>query len=72
MSIVRAVHVTINGESRQLAAPTTVEDMIRMLGLDWHRVAVELNREIVPRGSYAARSLEDGDVLEIVHLVGGG
>jgi sulfur carrier protein len=72
MSIVRLVRVEINGERREVAAGVTVADVIRMLELNRRRVAIEINREIVARDSYAERALQEGDVLEIVHLVGGG
>ncbi|HSQ62379.1 MAG TPA: sulfur carrier protein ThiS, partial [Polyangiaceae bacterium] len=45
---------------------------LRTLGLTEGPVAVELNREIVPRAEHGTRRVEDGDVLEIVHMVGGG
>ena len=72
MSIVNIVQVTVNAEKRDVAVGTTVAEVIRMLDLDGRRVAVEINREIIARESFASRSLEDGDVIEIVHFVGGG
>jgi thiamine biosynthesis protein ThiS len=72
MSIVKAVQVEINGERRELEAGATVADVVRMLDLNERRIAVEINREIVPRQSYAERVLHEGDMLEIVHFVGGG
>ena len=46
--------------------------MLRRIGLDPAKVAVERNRDIVPRSTLADVPLADGDVLEIVHFVGGG
>jgi thiamine biosynthesis protein ThiS len=46
--------------------------MLRELGLDPTKVAVERNREIVPRSTFGETAVEDGDVFEIVHFVGGG
>jgi sulfur carrier protein len=66
------VKVTLNREKRDVAVGTTVADVIRTLDLDGRRIAVEINREILSRDSYAARLLEDGDVIEVVHFVGGG
>jgi thiamine biosynthesis protein ThiS len=65
------VRVTINGEARELPKPMTIAELAAFLGLDGP-VAVEVNRAIVPRAEHAARSLAEGDVLEIVHMVGGG
>ena len=62
----------LNGEKREVAPGTTVADVVRMLGLNQRRVAVEINREIIPRDSHEEHLIEDGDVLEVVHLVGGG
>ena len=47
-------------------------DLLASLGLDTRKVAVERNLEIVPRSTYAAVALQEGDRLEIVHFIGGG
>ncbi len=62
----------INGEERAFAAELTLAALVERLGMKPERVAVELNREIVPRGRWADTVLRDGDRLEIVHFVGGG
>lgn len=64
--------LVINGEERDVAGVTTLDALIGSLGMKPDRVAVELNRVIVPRGTWAATSLRSGDRLEIVHFVGGG
>ncbi len=64
--------LNVNGEEQKFAGPLTVAGLVERLGLDMRKVAVELNREIVPRSTYAAVALQDGDVLEIVHFIGGG
>ena len=64
--------VTVNGEARTLSDGTTVAALIAELGLGNRRVAVEVNRDIVPRERYPERELCAGDVVEIVHFVGGG
>ena len=55
-----------------VAAGETVAALLRAIGLDTRKVAVERNEEIVPRSTYAAATLAPGDVLEIVHFIGGG
>lgn len=65
------VSLTVNGEPRR-AAPGTVADLVRGLGLDPAKVAVERNGAIVARSTLSAVAVGDGDVLEIVHFVGGG
>jgi thiamine biosynthesis protein ThiS len=64
--------LTVNGEARKFPGALSVAGLVAALGLDTRKVAVELNREIVPRSTYAAVALRDGDVLEIVHFIGGG
>ncbi len=63
--------ITLNGESRRALAGT-IADLVRSLELDPAKVAVERNGLIVPRSTLAEVALADGDVLEIVHFVGGG
>ena len=65
------VKIVLNGEDREVTA-STVAHLIEVLALDGRKVAVERNREIVPRSLYLATGLADGDRLEIVHFVGGG
>ncbi len=64
--------VIINGEPRELAGPVTVADLLASLGFDSAKIALERNLEIVPRSTYGATVVGDGDRLEIVHFIGGG
>jgi thiamine biosynthesis protein ThiS len=66
------VQVTVNGEPRTLAPGATVADLVAGLGLGPRRIAVELNRAVVPRAEYGATPLADGDAVEVIHFVGGG
>jgi thiamine biosynthesis protein ThiS len=63
--------LTINGEP-QLSSAETLGALVEHLGMKPDRVAIELNREIVPREQWPQTPLHDGDRLEIVHFVGGG
>jgi thiamine biosynthesis protein ThiS len=63
--------LTVNGEPRRTAA-ATIAALVTELGLKPEKVAVERNGTIVPRSTLADAPLADGDVLEIVHFVGGG
>ncbi len=67
-----SISITLNGDVRRFAAGASVADLVRDIGLDPAKVAVERNLEIVPRSTLADVPLADGDVLEIVHFVGGG
>jgi thiamine biosynthesis protein ThiS len=66
------LNLIVNGEPRAFEARMTVAALISALELDLRKVAVELNREIVPRSTYAQVALSTGDILEIVHFIGGG
>jgi thiamine biosynthesis protein ThiS len=63
--------LTVNGEPREVAA-TTVFDLIQEVGLHPKGTIVERNLEIVDQVSYGETMLADGDVLELVRIVGGG
>jgi len=66
------MNLTINGEERILASADPLDALVVQLGMKSDRVAVELNREIVPRDQWLLTPIKDGDRLEIVHFVGGG
>lgn len=65
------MQVTINGELRDIPAQT-VQQLLESLGIDPRKVAVEHNAEILPKAAYVATALAAGDMIEIVHFVGGG
>ena len=65
------MNLIINGESRVFPAGT-LSALVEQLGMRPDRVAIELNREIVPRDQWTQTKLNDGDRLEVVHFVGGG
>ncbi|PYX85349.1 MAG: thiamine biosynthesis protein ThiS [Acidobacteria bacterium] len=64
--------LVINGEEKSFGSTLSLASLIAQMGMKPDRVAVELNREIVPRGDWPQTNLSDGDRLEIVHFVGGG
>jgi len=65
--------VAVNGQPRELPPDeATVADLVRVMGLEGKRIAVERNGTVVPKSRYAETPLAGGDVLEIVGAVGGG
>lgn len=66
------ISISVNGDQQQLPAGATIADLIAGMALQGKRVAVECNQEIVPKTEHAATRLQPGDVLEIVHAIGGG
>jgi thiazole synthase len=69
--MMNAINITLNGEARRTAR-TSIAALVEEIGLNPLKVAVERNLEIVPRSTLSEVILADGDVLEIVHFVGGG
>ena len=66
------MRVKVNGEEREIDDGLTLTALLESLQIRPGRVVVERNRDIVPRDSYGATLINDGDTLEIVHFVGGG
>jgi thiazole synthase len=66
------ISVTVNGDPRQVTGGATIASMLRELGIDPVRVAVERNLAIVPKSTLEEVPVADGDRFEIVHFVGGG
>ena len=66
------MNIIVNGESQSLEADTNLEQLLEILGLSGKRVAVEVNRDIVPRSDYNSFKLSDNDTIEIVNAIGGG
>ena len=66
------VKIIVNDQPRPIEEGTTVAGLLQQLGLAGKHVAVEVNRQLVPRQQHHQHALADGDQLEIVTLVGGG
>ncbi|RII30100.1 MAG: thiamine biosynthesis protein ThiS [Geobacter sp.] len=64
--------VMLNGEQTNIKENCTVVQLLEQLHIGRERVAVEVNRDIVPKAAYDSHTLADGDKIEIVHFVGGG
>lgn len=67
-----SIDIVINGQPRPVNEGTTVAGLISELGLAGRPVAVERNREVIPRAQHASTVLAAGDRLEVVTFVGGG
>jgi len=66
------MRLVINAREQTFERSLTLAQLVEQLGMKSDRVAVELNRDIVPRAQWSETTLNDGDRLEIVHFVGGG
>jgi thiamine biosynthesis protein ThiS len=66
------LRVRVNGEERLLPPGTSISALLQQLGIATPRVAVERNREIIPKSRYSDTRLAEGDELEVVEFVGGG
>jgi thiamine biosynthesis protein ThiS len=67
-----SIQITLNGDSRMVPSGLSIAGLAEEIGLNPKKIAVERNLEIVPRSTLSTVILNDGDVLEIVHFVGGG
>jgi sulfur carrier protein len=66
------VKLTVNGAEKTVAEGITLAQLVRELGLEKNPIAIEVNRQVVPRDRHGETRLSEGDRLEIVTLVGGG
>lgn len=66
------MQIWVNGEPREAPDGQTVRELVQALDLSPQGVAVEVNREVVPRGTHAEHVLHDGDRVEVVRAIGGG
>ena len=66
------MRIFLNGLQRAVPAPQTIETLLQLTGQAARRVAVEVNREIVPRGRYGLHVLAEGDRVELIQAIGGG
>ncbi len=66
------MRVQINGEEQEVAQRLTLSELVKQWSLQPERLAIELNRTVVPRREWPTTMLAEGDRLEIVHFVGGG
>jgi thiamine biosynthesis protein ThiS len=64
--------LTVNGKPRQIEREMTVPEFLAAHGIDRRLVAVAVNGEVIPRDRYDATVLREGDVVEVVRMVGGG
>jgi len=66
------ISLHVNGKRVELGEPTSLLDYLSKLGVDPRAVAVEHNGEIIERARFEAVVFREGDVVEIVRMVGGG
>jgi sulfur carrier protein len=67
------MQIYVNGDLRDFSSSTlSVQDLLRLLELEHKRIAVELNKQLVPRSQFTNTPLSAQDRIEIIHAVGGG
>ncbi len=66
------MELKVNGEARRFAGPLSISELLSSLGVAPERVAVEVNRAVIPRARHPDVKLSDGDEVEVVTFVGGG
>lgn len=66
------MQIKVNGEKREVCEGITIDDLLDLLAVKRQGIAIDLNREIVPKRLLGVTILKDGDAVEIVRMVGGG
>ena len=66
------MQITVNGKQLDFDGPLTGEQLLDHLGIPAAAIVAEVNRDIVRRDDFVTRALTDGDVIELVTVVGGG
>jgi thiamine biosynthesis protein ThiS len=66
------ITIVLNGESRTIENEVSLDRLLDLFSLPRQRVAVELNRSVVRRGDWMDTKVDDGDIIEVIHFVGGG
>lgn len=66
------MNIFVNGNDTHVAQGSVISELIKSLGLNAQRLAVELNRRIIRRAEWDSTTISEGDRVEIVHFVGGG
>ena len=66
------MNITVNGESHEFPAGTSIQGLLDTLSLDANAMVVQRNEDIIEKADYAAVTLDDGDRIELIQFVGGG
>jgi len=66
-----SISIQLNGEIQTVAA-RTLADLVTELDLEKRMIAIERNLEVVPKSQYDVTGLQEGDRIELVHMIGGG
>ncbi|MGB5715785.1 MAG: sulfur carrier protein ThiS [Gammaproteobacteria bacterium] len=66
------MHIILNGDQREFPDSLSASQLLQDLGLTGKRLALEINRKIVPRSTFDSHIIQPGDRIEIVHAIGGG
>lgn len=66
------MNIQVNGEPKQVSSHCSITDLLLLLEITGRRVAVELNKEIVPKSLHTTTILQENDCVEVVHAIGGG
>jgi thiamine biosynthesis protein ThiS len=64
--------ITLNGDPHDIPGPLSISELLQQLEIDYRRVAVELNLNVVKKAAYDSSVVNEGDEVEIVNFVGGG
>ncbi len=66
------MQITVNGEKKEISSEVNLLELLKHFSLPERRIAVELNKEVVPKKAWENTKVVEGDELEVIHFVGGG
>ena len=66
------MNILLNGKNHSIDKNTCLGTLVKELDLTGKRLAVEINREIIPKSKHEQHVINEDDVIEIVYAIGGG
>ena len=66
------MNIIVNGLERHCPADSNLSELLRLLEMQDKKIALEINKEVIPRGEYDSYILNEGDAVEIIQAIGGG
>ncbi len=66
------IKILLNGETREAPGEINLDHLLELFSLPSQRIAIELNKNVIPRANWPQTAIGDGDRIEVVHFVGGG
>ena len=66
------MNITVNGNQQNCPSDTNIYQLLTILSMQDKRIAIEINKEVIPKGAFGSHMLNDGDIVELIQAIGGG